>query len=189
MATYTIQINGWGTEMVLGAITKQAYDYWSIKDEDDSGLANHLFWDPYEAEEGNEVTDESDPRFLGNWYENDDIEHSYGAFSEKCVVIVLDEDDQEIWECDEPAIKSTSIIDPEEQEAGYYIKIWQTEKGNFFTAEIETDKFDPDKLVFYASNIDGDSVIDSVEYDGQALDTDDIDTRTKSSGWEFYENL
>lgn len=189
MTTYTIEINGWGAEMVLGGITKEAYDYWSIKDEEDGGLSNHLFWDPYEAVDGNEVTDDSDPRFLGNWYENDNIEHAYGAFCDKCVVTVLDEDDQEIWQCDEPVIKSTSTINPDEQDVGHYIKIWQAEKGNFFTAEIETDKFDPDKLVFYASNIDGDSVIDSVEYDGQGLDTDDISTSGKSNGWEFYETL
>ena len=189
MTMYTIEINGWGAEMALGTVTKEAYEFWGSKDEDDSGLHSHLFWDPYEAEDGNEVTDDEDPRFLGYWHELDDIEHTHGAFWDKCVVVVRDEDGNEIWETDEVEIKSAAGGGRAGGRGGGGIKTWSTEKGNFLSAEIETDKFDPSKLVFYATNVDADVVIDSVEYDGIDLDNDGGDTRGKSSGWEFYENF
>jgi len=40
-----------------------------------------------------------------------------------------------------------------------------------------------------ATNVDCDVVIDTVEYDGETLDNDGGDTRGKSLGQEFYENL
>ena len=32
-----------------------------------------LFWDPWSDEDGNPMTDDEDPRWLGQWYEIDDI--------------------------------------------------------------------------------------------------------------------
>ena len=60
MATFTIEINGYGGEMVLGSVSKEAYEYWGVKGEDDEGLHSHLFWDPYEESDGNEITDDED---------------------------------------------------------------------------------------------------------------------------------
>ena len=100
MATYEIEINGYGGEMVLGTIKKEAYEHWSVKGESDEGLNSHLFWDPYEEEDGNDVTDDEDPRFLGQWWEIDDIEHTHGAFFDQCVITVYDEDGNEVWTTD-----------------------------------------------------------------------------------------
>ena len=189
MANYTIEINGYGAEMVLGKITKEAYEYWSVKSEDDEGLNSHLFWDPYEEEDGNEITDDEDPRFLGQWWEIDDIEHTNGAFVDQCMITVTDEDGNEVWTTDDPEISNTNFADPDDQPAGYYFKGWSSEKGNFFYAEFEAEEFDPKKLKFYATNIDCDVVIDSVDYDNEDLMNDGGDTRGKSQGFEFYENL
>ena len=38
-----------------------------------------MFWDPYDGSEGNPITDDQDPRFLGYWHDIDDIEHVTGA--------------------------------------------------------------------------------------------------------------
>jgi hypothetical protein len=187
VATFTISINGYGGEVVLGKITKEAYEYWSKRDDDDEALNSHLFWDPYEEEDGNEITDDEDPRFLGQWWEIDDIEHTNGANVNECTVFVEDENGNEIYESDEIKLENTTYSDPEDQEAGYYFKGWSAEKGNFFHAEIETDVFDHNKLKFFATDIDGDTIIDHVEYDGEHLDNEGGDTRGKSQGWEFYE--
>jgi hypothetical protein len=189
VVTFTIEINGYGGEMVLGSVSKEAFEHWSVKDEDDEGINGHLFWDPYEESDGNEITDDEDPRFLGNWHEIDDIDHSHGAFYDQCEVIVTNEDGETIYETDSPEIESTHISDPDDQPEGYYFKGWSTEKGNFFSCDIELDNFDPDKLKFGATNIDCDVVIDSVTYDGEDLDNIGGDTRSKSVGWDFYENL
>jgi len=187
--TYTLTINGYGGEVVLGKITKEAYDHWSVREDDDEGLNSHLFWDPYEEEDGNDVTDDQDPRFLGQWWEIDDIEHTNGANIGGCVVLVEDDDGNEIYEDDEPKMESISWTDPDDQEPGYYFKGWSAEKGNFFHAEFEAEEFDPAKLKFFATDIDGDTIIDSVEYDGESLENEGGDTRGKSQGWAFYEIL
>lgn len=189
MPMFTIEINGWGGEMVLGKVTKEAFEHWSTKDQDDEGLSSHLFWDATSDEDGNDVTDPDDLRFLGEWYEIDHIDHTNGAFEDMCHVLVKDEDGNEVWSTDEPAIESTSYSNPEDQDPGYYFKGWTSEKGNFFYADVSIDKFEPEKLKLYATEIDGDVIIDSVEYDGEELENEGGDTRGKGNGWEFYEIL
>ena len=136
-----------------------------------------------------DVVDDEDPRWLGNWHEIDDIAHTHGAFYDQCTVEVINEDDETIWQTEEPDIESTTIEDPDDQPTGYYFKGWSSEKGHFFSAEFDAEEFDPKKLKFGATNVDCDVVIDTVEYDGETLDNDGGDTRGKSLGQEFYENL
>lgn len=155
MKTFKLEMYGYGGEMVLGTITKEAYEHWANREEDDEGRHHHLFWDPYEESDGNDV---------------------------------IDDEDETIWQTEEPEIESTTIEDPDDQPTGYYFKGWSSEKGHFFSAEFDAEEFDPKKLKFSATNVDCDVVIDSVEYDGETLDNDGGDTRGKSLGQEFYEN-
>ena len=189
MKTFKLEMYGYGGEMVLGTITKEAYEHWANREEDDEGRHHHLFWDPYEESDGNDVIDDEDPRWLGNWHEIDDIAHTHGAIYDQCTVEVINEDDETIWQTEEPEIESTTIEDPDDQPTGYYFKGWSSEKGHFFSAEFDAEEFDPKKLKFGATNVDCDVVIDTVEYDGETLDNDGGDTRGKSLGQEFYENL
>ena len=71
MKTFKLEMYGYGGEMVLGTITKEAYEHWANREEDDEGRHHHLFWDPYEESDGNDVVDDEDPRWLGNWHEID----------------------------------------------------------------------------------------------------------------------
>ena len=65
---YEIEIRGYGGEIVMGKLTKAQYDFWiDHADRESEELHSHLFWDPWSDEEGNPVTDDEDPRFLGNW--------------------------------------------------------------------------------------------------------------------------
>lgn len=184
--TYEITINGYGGEVVLGKLTKEQYDFWVDKQDDDS-MNSHLFWDPYEEDEGNPVTDPDDPRFLGYWHDIDSIEHLNGAQVDMCYIEVNDDNGNLVWETEEPNIVSTETFDVDEQDPGYYFKGWTSEKGNFYIAEIETDKFDPAKLRFYASSVEGDTIISRVEYNGEELDYDMDGTTGKGQGFELYE--
>lgn len=183
---YEISINGYGGEVVAGKLTKEQYDFWADK-QDDEETNSHLFWDPWSDEDGNPITDDEDPRWLGNWYEIDDIEHTNGANVDACTVTVEDDQGNVVFETDEPKIHKTEVTDIDSMEPGYYFKGYSAEKGNFFFAEFEADEFDPDKLRFFATDIEGDVIIDMVEYDGEDLNNDGGDTRGKSQGFEFHE--
>ena len=182
---YTIEINGYGGEVVLGKLTKEQYDYWiDHADRESEELHSHLFWDPWSDEDGNPITDDEDPRWLGQWYEIDSEAHVCNALHDNCRVTVYDEDGNDVMEEDDVEIASTTFHDCEE---GYLLHAWSSEKGQVFYAEFETDKFDPKKLKFYGSDVEGELFIDSVEYDGNELDNEGGDTTGKAYGYHMYE--
>jgi hypothetical protein len=186
---YEIEIRGYGGEIVMGKLTKAQYDFWiDHADRESEELHSHLFWDPWSDEEGNPVTDDEDPRFLGNWYEIDDIVHCCSALQDNCTVTVTDEDGNEVWTTDDPESEKTEFYDPGEHE-GYVFKGWSSEKGTFFGGEFVTDKFDPAKLKFFASNIDNEVFIDQVEYNNEEVYNDmGGDTTGKGYGYFMYES-
>ena len=70
---YEIEIYGYGGEIVMGKLTKEQYEFWiDSADRESEELHSHLFWDPWSDEDGNPMTDDEDPRWLGQWYEIDD---------------------------------------------------------------------------------------------------------------------
>lgn len=185
---YEITINGYGGEVVLGKLTKEQYDFWSDK-EDEDVMDNHLFWDPYDEANGNPITDDKDPRFLGYWHDLDDIEHVNGADVDDCQIQIKDEDNNIVWETDDPEISSVVYADVDTQEPGYYFKGWTSEKGNFCTAEIKTDKFDPAKLKLHSISIEGDDKISKIEYNGEEIEYDMDSTTGKDQGFELHETV
>ena len=85
---YRITIGGYGGEIVYSKITEAQYDYWSEKcnEQDEQGYDNdgafgdYIFAydeETYEQETGNTVPEEA--KFEGEWYDQDDIDHTNGA--------------------------------------------------------------------------------------------------------------
>ena len=106
---YTIEINGYGGEVVLGKLTKEQYDYWiDHADRESEELHSHLFWDPWSDEDGNPITDDEDPRWLGQWYEIDSEAHVCNALHDNCRAQV-DEDGNDVMEEDDVEIASTTF--------------------------------------------------------------------------------
>ena len=62
-------------------------------------------------------------------------------------------------------------------------------RDNLLYAEFETDKFDPKKLKFYGSDVEGELSSDSVEYDGNELDNEGGDTTGKASGYSHVRSM
>ena len=186
---YEIEITGYGGEIVMGKLTKEQYDYWiDHADRESEELHSHLFWDPWSDEEGNPITEDDDPRWLGNWYELDDIAHLSSALVDNCTVTVIDEDGNEVWTTDDPKIEKTEFYDPDDH-GPYVFKGWSTEKGCFFGGEFETDNFDPAKFKFYASNLDGEAFVDQIEYGNEEIYNDlGGDTTGKGYGYLLYES-
>ena len=102
-------------------------------------------------------------------------------------VRVTDEDGKVVHETEDLDSVIVELIHIDDQKSGFYFKGWTSEKGNFYSAEIETDNFDPKLLKYHAVNMDGDVIVVSVEYNGVELDNDGGDTRGKGSGCEFRE--
>lgn len=182
---YTIDISGYGGEVVLGKLSKEQFDYWiEMADNEAEELHSHLFWDPWSDEDGNPLTDDEDPRWLGQWYELDSEAHVCSALHDNCRVTVTDENGDDVMEEDDVDMEKIDSIDGEE---GYYLHAWSSEKGQFFYAEFDAEKFDPKKLKFFGTRLEGELFIDSVEYDGVELDNEGGDTTGKSYGYHMYE--
>ena len=57
----------------MGKLTKEQYEFWIDSADREPEELHSLFWDPWSDEDGNPMTDDEDPRWLGQWYEIDDI--------------------------------------------------------------------------------------------------------------------
>lgn len=188
MATFDIKLYGYGAEMVFGQISKDVYDFWA--DQSTEAVTAHLFVDhPDSNSELNPVTDPQSKVWLGEMHENGDYAHVVGAFADDCTVEIIDEDNNEIYSATDLDLITRIFVDPKEQLPGYYIKAWQTEKGDFLSASFDTDEFVVDKLVFHATSIDGHTVIDNVLYDNVQIENE-VDNRTvKDNGFELYDDV
>lgn len=193
MTTYTVNVQGYGAEMVFARITKEQYEYWKpLNDEESDAINQHLFWDPYEEDEGNEITDDTDPRWLGMWYDMEGtIEQCHGAEAGSAWLRIYDENNEMVHEMDigadkvEPAEDTSAKTEGE----GYYCKAQSSEKGTFISAQLEVDgEIDLSKFKFYGCRIDGDLLVTNLEYDGEDLEDDGGDTNGKGYYVDFSKN-
>ena len=187
MATYSIDITGYGAEIVVGTLTEDQYNYWINNQE---GLEAHTFSDPFEDCDGvNPITDPDDSNFLGYWHELENVEHTFGALLDDLLVEVKDEEGNIVWSSDNIRVVKDNLnfIDKDSLEPGYYAYAFSSEKGGFYSGEFEAEKFDPSELTFNGSKIMGDTIVDSVHYDSEYIDNEGGDTRGKSQGIELIE--
>ena len=119
----------------------------------------------------------------------DNIAHSCGADLDSCTVVVTSTDTgEEIFKTDEPNVSDTEHYEDNQLDPGYYFKGYAYEKGQFFLTELEIEgKFDPNKLTVRISNIDGNHIIDEVEYNGEYLENEGGGTNGKGTDYEFVE--
>lgn len=171
---YKIEIYSRGFEIGIGSITKEQYEYWEDRDEEDLGEALNQNMD-YDDEDVPE-----NARFEYYYNEYCDCAEAYGPDAETST-LVISEDGEEIFSdelslflnedtgTDENIVetKTTFISD---LSPGYYLYWEHGGKGLYFDAEIELDKFDPKLLVFKTTLVEGNEVITSVEYDGKELE-------------------
>lgn len=190
---YTIHLTGYGGEIVLGEITPAQYQYWRERDLDE--LAND--WD-------NELEIDEDLKIFqdGAWHDCDSILHETGVeFSNLCYVTVYDQNDNEVWQSPMgiEALEEAGL-DPEgfaqdefrvrhDSTAAHVFLGQSIEKGTFFTGEFETlGRFDPRKLSFSITDIEGWELVDGVSYASKIIDdTGGYDTRGKGMEFKVFE--
>ena len=171
---YELTMGRIGGEVVVGSITKEQFDYWVNKSDDE--IFQHFLEDDIEE---SEVPSDA---WIGNrWFEMDNVEHLNGcelSIANNIEVWVEGNERSCVFECDlgENKLKKGEItiklnkINWKELEEGYYFLYHPLEKGGL-TIEIETEnEFDPKMLTlicteFVMPNKKG-CFISSVDYEG-----------------------
>jgi hypothetical protein len=147
MRHYRIYIGGYGGEQCFGAITKEQYEFW--KDLEEHHLISHMM-DPYEEDDDNPVFDSEDPRWIGEFYENDGIMHLNAASFDSAYISV---DELEGTEWNSGIVKE--VIENEDWSSLYDKYEEQGIEDNMTHDWINFKKAHPEvKYVFYGASID-----------------------------------
>jgi hypothetical protein len=191
--TYKISMWGYGGEKTMGTVDRKIYDYFKHRRLDLSDYA----WDSDYADENN-IPEEMQPFPPGSWYECDDMAHAHGVNRGAGTLQIEDENGEVIYERSLEDLDGGSEDSPEwscgdevwidEKPAGTVVFIGNSnEKGTFFESDLPlTMPFDITKLTLNYDEIDGEELINGVEYDGETIDNWGGNTDGKSSDFGFY---
>ena len=171
---YELTMGRIGGEVVVGSITKEQYDYWVNKNDDE--IYQHFLEDDIEE---SEVPSDA---WIGNrWFEMDNVEHLNGcelSIANSINVWSTGNERTCVFECDldEGTLEKEEVkiqlneVNFKELKEGYYFMYHPLEKGGL-TIEIETEnEFDSKMLTlicteFVMPNKKG-CFISSVDYEG-----------------------
>lgn len=188
---YKIEVSGRGGEIVVGRVSRDAYDYLNDNDIDINDFID---------DEDNDYEIPEEYRFIqnGEWYECDDIAHENGAtMDDLSIVSVYDENGKEVWS----GSLDCGILDDNDIEADEIAEVYtanredleavfigqSVEKGLFFGGDFTIkSEFDPTKLKFEYSDIEGWLLLSSIQYDGEYIDNYEYDTIGKSMEFDLY---
>lgn len=184
---YRIEISGQGGEVVIGTVKREIYDYFEENDIDIEEYASD--WDNEQ-----DVPEEFQPFEPGSWYDCDNLAHECGPAVDDCYISVLDANDTVIYDAltfgaftdlGAEHDAGTEVYPTETLEDGDVYFIGQSfEKGLFQVYEVETETFDPSKLVFFTTDCDGWEIVTRVTYNG--VEVDDLgELSTVGKGSEF----
>lgn len=192
--TYTISMWGYGGEKVMGTVSREVYDYCMANQVDLQDIA----WNSDAAEEM-ELDEDLLPFPPGSWYECDDMAHTNGVSRTAGTLQITDENGETVFEkslddivgggCDgEPDWSCFDEAWIGSKPAGTVVFIGTSnEKGTFFEGEIKlTAPFDITKLTLQYDEIDGEELVNCVEYDGEDIDNNGGSTDGKSSDFGMY---
>ncbi len=188
--TYTIELSGYGGEVVIGAVSKETYEFFK---------ENEIHVEHLAQDFDNNINIPASHRIFshGAWHECDDLVHQFGVeFSSSGTVIVYDEDGNEIWTSPlEPTILRNrgcradlqEVFNTKDQPADSAVFIGKTfEKGVFFSGEIQlVTPFNPKKLGFSYVSVDSWNVGSGVEYNDEYIENLDNQTIDKGHTYEL----
>jgi hypothetical protein len=191
--TYKISMWGYGGEKVMGTVDRKIYDYFRHRRLDLSDYA----WDSDYAEEHN-IPEDMQPFPPGSWYECDNMGHAGGVSRNAGTLQIEDENGDTVYEHSIEELGSGDDNEPDfccndevwigSQPDGTVVFIGNSnEKGTFFEADIPLNTpFDITKLTLGYDEIDGEEIINYVNYDGEDIDNWGGSTDGKSSDFGFY---
>lgn len=182
--TYRIEMGNYGGEVYCGRVDRKVYEYFK---------ENNIDLDEYASSWDDElgVPEDMQPFPPGSPYECDNHVHASGAtMDDGNTVQVFDENGEVVWEC----ALTVSALEDEGVETDNWeefcsddmangdVAFWgaQGEKGLLFGGEIElTEPFDPKKLKLSYADADGWYICNGVEYNGDSIDNNDMNTTGK----------
>ena len=188
---YTIRCNGYGSEIVLGTVERETYEYFKNND-----ISLDVFSTSWEDSEGS-VPENLRPFPQGEWHNCDDICHEYGVeMSDYCTITVEDPNGNIIWEHNlEPfmleesgvAIECIEEFYASLQGDGSIVFMGQSvERGTFFEGTIElTAPFDPTKLKLCYNEVEDLPLLHTVLYKDEDIYSNGGDTTGKSLTFQF----
>lgn len=185
---YTIRIWGRTREIGVGKITKEQYDYWS-DEEREYDLAEALN-ENFDYDE-NETPEKA--RFESPYYDYNEVHSIYGFDDDDTVMTITNSDGEEIyngslisffdevhgeedsrWEVSD----ETEELYPQYLGKGYFVYWTQGGKGSCLQTTIDTgtDEFDLKKLRYKYWDVEGNSIVTNLEYNGQELYDEGMDS-------------
>ena len=182
--TYRVEMGNYGGEVYCGRVDRKMYNYFKENNIDLDEYASS--WD-----DELEVPEDMQPFPPGSPYECDDYIHASGAtMDDGNTIQVFDENNEVVWECQLTVgalqDEGVSVDNWEEfyadEIADGEVAFWgaQGEKGLLFGGEINLiAPFDPTKLKLNYADADGWYICNSVEYDGESIDNNDLSTTGK----------
>jgi len=202
---YTIRIWGRTREIGVGKISKEQYEYWSDEDHEDD--LSDAMNESYDYDE-NETPEKA--RFDSAYYEYQDV-HSFWGFDEDDThMTITDENGEEIYEGtldgfvkeahgdNDSYWEATEEVEelyPHYLGKGYFVMWTQGGKGSCIQTTIDTngEEFDPRKLKYTTWDIEGNTIVNRLSYDGSELDDDGMDSehdnwRGQWSQFDVYHN-
>ena len=202
---YTIRIWGRTREIGVGKISKQQYEHWSHEDHN-SDLSDAMN-ESYDYDE-NDTPEKA--RFDSAYYEYQDV-HSFWGFDEDDThMTITDESGEEIYDgtldgfiseahgdndSRWDATEEVEELYPEYLGKGYFVMWTQGGKGSCIQTTIDTngEEFDPRKLKYTTWDIEGNTIVNRLSYDGSELDDDGMDSehdnwRGQWSQFDVYHN-
>ena len=190
--TYKISMWGYGGEKVMGTVSREIYDYFKHRRLDLSDYA----WDSDYADENN-IPEDMQPFPPGSWYECDNMGHAGGVSRNAGTLQIEDENGEVVFERsleeldggdDSPELECNDEVWIGSQPDGTVVFLGNSnEKGTFFEADIPlTMPFDITKLTLGYDEIDGEEIVNYVNYDGEDIDNWGGSTDGKSSDFGFY---
>ena len=204
---YTIRVWGRTREIGVGTISKAQYDYWSSDDRSYGELDDALN-ENYDYDE--EGTPE-DARFDMPYYEYQDVQSIWGFDEDDTSMTITNSDGEEIYNGDvegfviqahgddydgiSDVCEETDEMYPQYLGKGTFVVWTQGGKGSCIQTTItieEGEEFDPRKFGYKTNDIEGNSIITRLVYDGEELDDEGMDEDNWRGQWsEFnvYENL
>lgn len=203
---YRISVYGYGGEYVYGTLTQAQFEYW--KDREDE-LSEYVFEPQSQLDVPDEASflkqNDDEGSYFTEWFEFDDVDHFSGAehYSSSILIEELDNDDynadiidtvyedtiaefSDKYDVDTIIDESDSLINPDKKPI---VGMCSTEKGTFFEARISTQgRIDFSKLEFFATEFPNDTVLTSINYNGEELDNDGGDTIGKGFHVVVYDD-
>jgi len=191
--TYKISMWGYGGEKVMGTVSREVWDYCM---ENQVNLQDIAWSDEDTVQDEMNLDVDMLPFPPGSWYECDSMAHTSGVSRNAGTIQIEDEngevvfersledcdgcEDSPEWSCfDEAYIGS--------RKKGEVVFVGSSnEKGTFFEGEIElTAPFDITKLTLQYDEVDGEELVNCVQYDGEDIDNWGGSTDGKSSDFDM----